>query len=84
MARSHIICTVHLRVPGSETGYIVLEFELFDILGKKMLEWISNIKFDHMIFLTHCIYYGGLEAMWSGNKLQFDRRVTTSLNKSSF
>jgi len=38
MARSHIICTVHFRVPGSETGDFVLEFELFDILGKKMLE----------------------------------------------
>ena len=49
------------------------------------------IFFDHMIFLTHLFSRvktretnGGLEAMWSGNKLQFDRRVTTSLNKSSF
>jgi len=27
------------------------------------------------------IFYGGLEAMWSGNKLQFERRIIASINK---
>jgi len=30
------------------------------------------------------IFYGGLEAMWSGNKLQFERRIIASINKNSF
>jgi hypothetical protein len=41
---------------------------------------LSN--FDHN-FDNHQ-FIGWSEEMWSGNKLQFDRRVKASLNKPSF
>ena len=58
--------------------------KFFDILGKQMLEVISNIFRSHEFFDSLLLMNGGLEAMWSGNKLQFERRVIASLNKSSF